>query len=194
MGLSVDNTSGITAPSALPINAGDGFEYLTGESLLMYCQTRLQDLDVDIQTRMDDQKSALTRRQVIQTAEQAFKMFGDKGPQSQAEWGQCEDALAAAVNALPPGDPGRAMLSSFCEDLHRQYCENVAPNPHYPHDGEWKGTIDGLVKMQENIKSGSEIEMLQLQQLMSQRQTAVQLTTNMMSKMDQALDAIVKNV
>jgi len=70
----------------------------------------------------------------------------------------------------------------------------AAPNPHYPKDGEWKGTIDGLVKMAEDIKGGAEISMLQLQQLMAQRQTAVQLTTNMMSKLDQTQDSIVKNV
>jgi len=50
------------------------------------------------------------------------------------------------------------------------------------------------VKMAEDIKGGAEISMLQLQQLMAQRQTAVQLTTNMMSKLDQTQDSIVKNV
>jgi len=194
MGISVNSTSNVTSSNALPIGANDGFEYLTGDSLLMYCQTRLQDLDGDIQSRMGEQKLSLGRRQAIQTAEQVFKTFGDKGPQTQAEWDQCEKAITDAVNALPPGDPGRSMLENFRHDLEHQYCRDLAPNPHYPHDGEWKGTIDGLSKLQEDIKSSAEIEMLQLQQLMAQRQTAVQLTTNMMSKLDQGQDAIVKNV
>jgi hypothetical protein len=194
MGLAVSNTSNVIAPETLPMSAGDGFQYLTGESLLMYCQTRLQDLDGDIQSRMTGQKAALERRHAIQTAEQVFKTFGDKGPQTQAEWDQCETAIFKAQELLPPGDPGRQMLEDFRQGMEHQYCRDVAPSPHYPHDGEWKGTIDGLSKLQEDIKSGSEIEMLQLQQLMSQRQTAVQLTTNMMSKVDQAQDAIVKNV
>ena len=194
MGLSVDNTSNVTNANIPPMGDGDGFQYLTGDALLMYCQTRLQDLDGDIQSRMSDQKSALDRRQAIQTAQQVFKTFGDKGPQTQAEWDQCEAAIYAAQQALPPGDPGRGMLDDFRYAMEHQYCRDLAPDPHYPHDGEWKGTIDGLGKMIEDIKGSAEIEMLQLQQLMSQRQTAVQLTTNMMSKMDQTQDAIVKNV
>ena len=194
MSLSVDNTSSVTNSNILPMSEGDGFQYLTGESLLMYCQTRLQDLDGDIQSRMTDQKSALARRQAIQTAQQVFKSFGDKGPQTQADWDKCEAAIFAAEQALPAGDPGRGMLENFRVAMEHQYCVGLAPDPHYPHDGEWKGTIDGLGKMVEDIKGSAEIEMLQLQQLMSQRQTAVQLTTNMMAKVDQAQDAIVKNV
>jgi hypothetical protein len=194
MGLSVDNTSNVSNSNIPPMMDGDGFQYLTGESLLMYCQTRLQDLDGDIQSRMTDQKSALARRQAIQTAQQVFKSFGDKGPQTQADWDKCEAAISAAAQALPAGDPGRGMLEDFRYAMEHQYCRDLAPDPHYPHDGEWKGTIDGLGKMVEDIKGSAEIEMLQLQQLMSQRQTAVQLTTNMMAKMDQSQDAIVKNV
>jgi len=36
--------------------------------------------------------------------------------------------------------------------------------------------------------------MIQLQSLMSRRQTAVQLTTNIMNKLDQSYDSIVKNI
>jgi hypothetical protein len=194
MGLSVQTANNVAASNTLPISDGDGFQYLTGESLLIYCQTQLQDLDSDIQSRMTDQKAALDRRKAIQTAEQVFKTFGDKGPQNQAEWDQCEAAITKAMELLPPADPGRRMLEDFRYDLEHQYCQGLAPKPHYPHDGEWKGTIDGLAKLQEDIKGGAELQMLTLQQLMSQRQTAVQLTTNMMSKVDQAQDAIVKNV
>ena len=167
---------------------------LTGDSLLTYCQTRMGDLDGEINMRMGDQKAALARRQAIQSAELELKKYGDNGPQNQEQWDACENALKAAEAMLPPGDPGAAAIEKFRIDLEHQYCSGVAPHPHYPKDGEWKGTIDGLVKMEEDIKGGAEISMLQLQQLMAQRQTAVQLTTNMMSKLDQTQDSIVKNV
>ena len=167
---------------------------LTGEALLTYCQTRLGDLDSEINMRMGGQKAALARRQAIQSAEVELKKYGDSGPQNQEQWDACETALKAAQALLSPGDPGAVSLEKFRVDLEHQYCKDVAPDPHYPKDGEWKGTIDGLTKMEDDIKGGAEIEMLQLQQLMSQRQTAVQLTTNMMSKLDQTQDSIVKNV
>jgi len=167
---------------------------LTGDSLLAYCQSRLGDLDGEINSRIGNQKAALDRRQAIQAAELVFKKYGEAGPQNQEEWNACENALTAAQQQLPPGDPGIAVLAQFRSDIQHQYCRDVAPHPHYPKDGEWKGTIDGLIKMQDDIKGSAEIEMLQLQQLMSQRQTSVQLTTNMMSKLDQTQESIVKNI
>jgi len=178
-------------PTTLPT---DGFDTLTGDALLTYCQARMGDLDGEIKMRMGDQKNALARRQAIQTAEQVFKKYGDNGPQNQDQWDDCETSIFNAENALPPNDPARATLEKFRFDLEHQYCRDIAPDPHYPKDGEWKGNIDGLTKMEEDIKGSAEIEMLQLQQLMSQRQTAVQLTTNMMAKIDQTADSIVKNV
>lgn len=183
------------SPTYDPNIAGtDGFQSLTGESLLMYCESRLNSLDSEVNSRIGDQKSALGRRQAIQTAEQVFKKYGDHGPVNQQQWNECENSLFAAEQKLPAGDPGRAQLETFRSELEHQYCKDLAPDPHYPKDGEWKGTIDGLNKLVDDIKGGAEIQMLELQQLVSQRQTAVSLTTGMMQKLDQTTESIVKNV
>lgn len=189
----VSNASSVDTGSdyGLP---NDGFQYLSGDALLTYCQTRLQGLDSDIKAGMDDQKAGLARRQAIQNAEQVFKSFGDNGPQTQEDWDKCEAALNTAMAALPPGDPGIQQLQGFKSQMEGQYCQDIAPDPHFPKDGEWKGTIDGLNNLVDNIKSDSEIDMLQLQQLMSQRQTAVQSTTNMVSTIDQTMASVVKNI
>jgi len=192
MSVQAVNSSTSVVPGAYGQDAG--VQGLTGDALLTYCQTRLGDLDGEINSRIGEQKAALTRRQAIQSAELEFKKYGEAGPQTQEQWDACENALFAAEKQLPPGDPGIATLEKFRSDMEHQYCRDVAPNPHYPKDGEWKGTIDGLTKMEDDIKGGAEIEMLQLQQLMSQRQTAVQLTTNMMSKLDQTQESVVKNI
>jgi hypothetical protein len=189
---SISNNTVAPVQSFYPDSAD--VQSLTGDSLLMYCQSRMGDLDNEINMRMGDQKAALARRQAIQSAEVELKKYGNSGPQNQEQWDACEKALQAAEALLPPGDPGAAAIEKFRVDLEHQYCRDVAPHPHYPKDGEWKGTIDGLTKLEDDIKGGAEIEMLQLQQLMAQRQTAVQLTTNMMSKLDQTQDSIVKNV
>lgn len=190
---SISNSNTVSPTQGFYTDSAD-VQSLTGDSLLMYCQSRLGDLDNEINMRMGDQKAALARRQAIQSVEVELKKFGDSGPQNQEQWDACEKAFWDAEAKLPPGDPGIASLEKFRVDLEHQYCRDVAPNPHYPKDGEWKGTLDGLTKMEDDIKGGAEIEMLQLQQLMAQRQTAVQLTTNMMSKLDQTQDSIVKNV
>jgi hypothetical protein len=57
-----------------------------------------------------------------------------------------------------------------------------------PVDLQWKGTTDSLNTVVDNIKSGAEIQLLQLQDLIAQRQRAVETATGMMTKTDQTLE------
>ena len=52
----------------------------------------------------------------------------------------------------------------------------------------------GLASIAGDIKDNAELEMMQLQDLVAKRQTAVQLVTNMMSKMDDTALSVAKNV
>ncbi len=61
-----------------------------------------------------------------------------------------------------------------------------------PKDDEWKGTTDALGTIVGDIKSNSEIQMLQLQDLVSQRQQAVSLASGMMSKEDTSLEQLAR--
>jgi hypothetical protein len=63
-----------------------------------------------------------------------------------------------------------------------------------PANNDWQGTTDTLSNMADGIKSGAEIQMLQLQDLVSQRQQAVQLASGMMSTEDQTLESEAKNI
>jgi hypothetical protein len=66
-----------------------------------------------------------------------------------------------------------------------------APNPDKK---EWQGTTDALSTLTNDIKSNADIEMLQLQDLVSQRQQAIQLCSGMMSKSDQTLEDQAKAI
>ncbi len=63
-----------------------------------------------------------------------------------------------------------------------------------PANNDWQGTTDTLSNMADGIKSGSEIQMLSLQDLVSQEQQAVQLASGMMSTEDQTLESEAKNI
>lgn len=56
-----------------------------------------------------------------------------------------------------------------------------------PANDDWKGTTDAVGNLADDIKSNSEIQMLTLQDLVSQRQQVVELATGMMSKEDDTL-------
>jgi hypothetical protein len=59
-----------------------------------------------------------------------------------------------------------------------------------PKNDEWKGTCQTLSNYVGDIKSNAEIQMLSLQDLVSQRQQAVSLATSMMSKEDTSLEQL----
>jgi hypothetical protein len=61
-----------------------------------------------------------------------------------------------------------------------------------PQNDEWKGTCDALGNIVGGIKSNAEIQMLSLQDLVSQRQQAVSLACNMMSKEDTSLEQLAR--
>jgi hypothetical protein len=57
-----------------------------------------------------------------------------------------------------------------------------------PANNDWQGTTGALSNLSDNIKSDSEIQMLGLQDLVSERQQAVEQMTGMMTKEDQTLE------
>lgn len=58
---------------------------------------------------------------------------------------------------------------------------------HPPVNNEWQGTTDALSNLASDVKSNSEIQMLQLQDLVSQRQDVTEMTTQMMTTEDSTL-------
>jgi hypothetical protein len=59
---------------------------------------------------------------------------------------------------------------------------------------QWQGTTDALATIADDVKSSAEIQMLQLQDLVSQRQQAVELSSGIMSKTDQTLEDQAKAI
>ena len=57
-----------------------------------------------------------------------------------------------------------------------------------PANNDWQGTTGALSNLSDNIKSDSEVQMLQLQDLVSERQQVVEQMTGMMTKEDQTLE------
>jgi hypothetical protein len=59
---------------------------------------------------------------------------------------------------------------------------------------QWGSYVSELTRLKENVGANAEINMIQLQSAIAKRQTAIQLTTNMMSKLDQAPAMIAQNL
>jgi hypothetical protein len=107
-------------------------------------------------------------------------------------------AAESTVKSGPPGPDGaivpdlERMITYVNAQVTIAQLGGGLSNP--PQNSDWQGTTDALGNMADNVKSDAEIQMLKLQDLVSQRQQAVQLVTGMMSTEDQTVESVVKNI
>lgn len=189
--------SGVSMPHGVAAAALPTLTNLSAEDLLAYCGAQLNAIDGQIHDLMGSQQRALVERQQIGKAVSYLKTFGDTGPKTQEDMVACYNAVDDAIKALPPGDPARAALSDFKDKMEAKYGSPIGGGNnaiHTPAAGEWAGTTGQLSQIGEDIKGQSELDMINLQGLVTQRQSVVSLTTQMMAKMQESLMSIAKNI
>ena len=183
-----------------------GASGLSTDDMIAYCRAQLSGIDDEIDTFMNQQQSAMNERTVLNNLKSTLEQYGTEGPNDKDAMQKCYDAYKEAIASLPPGDPVAQQLAAKCDKLKSDYGftpehveegtyedgtpyqADVGPsldNP--PKDGAWKATLDDLDGLAESVKSGAEIQLLQLNSLVAQRQQAVELSSGMLSKFDQTL-------
>lgn len=206
MGTSV-NTSGMVQYAigqfSSPVDAS--MFSLSPDALLTYCQTRLQSLDGDIKQYMDNQRTQLAKKEVLQNLETVISDHNTVNKKSE-DLPKLEHAIANAyakayknLKAMGMDDEAAALKSAFKEvfpngDITKD-CPSIKGSkiPTSTQSAFDKFT-QPLQDMVDEIGKNAELNMIQLQSIMSQRQTAVQLTTNMMAKLNGGYDAVTANI
>jgi len=165
---------------------GQTAAHLTAEGLLLYCQTQLNSLDGEINGMLEEQVRNLKRKEALANVENTMKKYAP--PAGEAAWDDVGGAFDAAINSLPEGDPARDALIAKKAEIWATYSGRC------PTKAEWEGHTSDVRQEVDNIKGNSEIMMIRLQSTVSARQTAVQLTTNILSKFHQTIQSVVNNV
>lgn len=211
----MSNLDGINGTSVNSYPLDSGATYLSPDALLAYCQMQLGTLDGEITTQMKAQRLQLEQRKAANAVQSTLEGFGTEGPKNVGEMETCIGAFNKAIDSLGPTDPAAIKLKEQCDIMTTKYdykppATLTAPGPNNnnghrtystpasitpPQQTEvWKGIVDAVSTFSGGIKSGAEIQMLQLQDLVSQRQQAVQLVSGMMSKEDQTLEGQAKAI
>jgi hypothetical protein len=195
--------------------SGDATAHLTTEGLLLYCQTQLGSLDGEIKSMMDEQIRNIDRKNALSTVENAMKKY--QPPKTEAEIREVEKAFNDAIASLPEGDPTRKELEAARDKTLAAFDEKKSQSVTLPSGNgspwtldmetvnrlsgiplmnkeQWGSYVSELTRLKENVGANAEINMIQLQSAIAKRQTAIQLTTNMMSKLDQAPAMIAQNL
>ena len=189
------NTNAVT-----PAYAGAaGSPPLTNEALMIYLQGRLQSVDGQINGLFDrQQKLERIRRDInaIQTTLQTLESdttikdaLGTKN--ASGTLAPHEQKILDAIADIEEIDPAQAQkMRADLQGWGYVLCEL---------DGlyttsEVENTTNYLNSLNKELEASAQLDMIQLQSLMSARQTAIQLATNMVSAFNESTKAIAGNV
>lgn len=207
------------APGDMPIGSYTP-EYLSPNALLAYCGTQMQQIDSQIQKTFADQQKQNLEQQTINQALQVLQGCADGTLDSNGKYGtnadQCrsmEKALEQTISTIEEIDPNAACLQQLKQIHDNIMATGTGPNDpklghgYYvgPNDGnptpddtisstEMSGFINALQNVGSGLNSDAQLRMINIQSLVSQQQTAVELTTNIMQSLDDATKKVVENI
>jgi hypothetical protein len=195
-----------TSPEAAGIFSNDDATAMSPDALMVYCQKRLQDCDTQINNAFQQQEqhnkssSAITDLvKVLQSTAQSTNLSADE---KQRVMDAFQAALDATANDPQAHDAIAAQRIAFMTT--GQIAESDANKTIYHGAGDDNAAIDGtkevqpmidsLNQTQKDLNSGAELSMINLQTLMSQRQTAVSVCTNLVQKLNDTMSQITGNL
>ena len=200
-----------TGPST-DVGAGPEFSgYLTPDALMAYCETRLRGLDDQMQNAFAEQQksnsiqqmlSSLQGLSVLSPPEQNLDL-SMKGktqwPNNKTDFDKVQgayDAIEKQIQQLDPRDPMVAKLTTIAQSLGYKDKSGVfhaASTSITPQ--QWNTEItQALSDTAKDLSSNSELSMIALQSLMSQRQEAIQMCTNLVQALGDQCNKIAENV
>jgi hypothetical protein len=170
----------------------DGACYLTPDSLMAYCQSRLQGLDSQVNEAFVKQQHANQVSAVLSKllGDPAMSIPGDKLT-GQAATDKIEAAQAAIKEALTSLDPNSTeaqALKAVQENLGKLAGKDLQVSDFQ------NVVVNAVSDVQKNLNSGSELSMISLQSLVSQRQQAIQVCTNLIQSLGDQCNKIAENI
>lgn len=170
------------------------FMFLTPETLVDYCQTRIRGLDEQVQATFRKQEN---RKALSDSLSKLADHFNDRdgiAASETEERAQIEAAFDAAIEAAGPNTPAGKALEKVRADYRADAAGGSEENNADVDQTGCKEIFERINAIQGDVNRASELEMIQLQSLVSQRQQALQVCTNLVSALGQQMQAIAQNV
>jgi hypothetical protein len=162
---------------------------LSPDMILAYCGNMLNNLNSQIETMMGQQQTQIQEQTVIGNLQTTLGQYSPCPTASQMT--DINNDFQAALAQLTPGttaynDVENAYNSFTGSSTSAATYFHSAPDTP-PSQTAWAAATGGLTNALSDVKNNAQIQFLQLQDLCSQQQDAVEQATNMMSKEDQTL-------
>lgn len=156
---------------------------LTPDGMVLYLQTQLEDIDAKVESFMAKQTNIRDQRKELNTLSRLLDTLEVKDDDSTVKLDKAlrEDWSEAYEKLLDLGfDPGNLNLKTANKDaLSQEDLQSL------------KTGVNGAIN---DLDSGSELNMIQLQSCISQRNTAISLATNLLSALGKGQESIAGNI
>jgi hypothetical protein len=170
--------------------------YITPDCMLAYCSTRLRNLDDQMQKQFVAQQKGIQESQQLDDIEGMLKDLFQKAPKDDKgnlkddfntnDYPAERDAIQTAINQIQ--DP------AVRDKAQAAFAANAVLTKGSSFQDFKTAALDRIDAAKQTLSQGSELGMIGLQSLMSQRQTAIQLTTNLVQAMGESLKTVAGNV
>jgi len=164
---------------------------VTPESMMIYCQARLDSLDGQVTAAFDQQQRFSDETQALKGLLEEFTEHKDGVDHDPTVANDLDSKLGAFAKELAEKDPTSPILKdirTLADTVHSSNNDNNF-------DGtEMSKYITGLQNAIDGLNSNAQLQMIQVQSLMSQRQTAVTLTTNLVQSLGDQANKIAENI
>lgn len=170
---------------------------LTADSLFVFCQTRLQAMDKSIALKMAGQKGLIALQSQIGFIQTSLKAPGKGGGGDTAfndtdKVKDISDQLDAAIKVAD--DTGNGTTAETLRKVKATLHQGPNGGDNLVSKDELKDMSTMLDNASSDARSGAEVSMIELQSLVSQRATALQLTMGMMNSINEGSKSIAANI
>jgi len=172
---------------------------LTAESMMVYLTTRLGGIDHQIQGFFESQQESEDIRAAVDAIKQQLNNLTESTDKDARLEGEA-DVLAEIASII---DDQIALIDPKLADRLRADLQGDGHILHVSETGkqnlvyttaEVENTREYLDDIASQLESTAQMNMIQLQSLMSARQTAISLATNLLAKLDESTKKIVDNI
>lgn len=210
----LSGTAAAVDPASAAQNSGPESVSLTPDALLAYCQARLDSIDGQATGIFNEQELRNSESSAIQGVLATFQGYAAGVTNDKDSCLTMENSLYALIQQVQQTDPGCPELGKLTQTFNDLLQSGSGPSGSlqyideatYPPAGttntgdgtlsatEVQGYISNLQGCASDLNSNSELQMIQLQSLMSERQTEVQLTTNLVQSLGDQAEQIAENI
>lgn len=172
--------AGLNTPPILP--------YLTPDAMLVYCQSRLTGINTQCSDIMTRQEKNANAQKALGELVSTLSLYQEGVHGDTTKTLAVRNAYQKAIDDV--GGPTSPLGEKLANDRDTLFETGDTAG-----DKNSMGAVLNATKShQSSLNSDAEIDMIRLQSLMSQRQTAIQLTTNIVQSLNDQANKIVANI